>query len=73
VPSTGFFRQFDIVVEAHLDDGTSSAGGNFRINTRNGVSDSTFSNNAGYDILTVNNPAIPTINLTRPEQIWMLV
>jgi predicted phage tail protein len=60
---TGIIREYDVVVEAHLDDGTSSAGGNIS-GSRFGITDSSFANNEGYDILYVNNPKVPALNLT---------
>jgi len=59
-----FIRDYDIVVEGHLTDGTSSAGGNCVTGLRNSVTDSDFSNPYGYDILYVNNPKVPAIELT---------
>lgn len=55
----GPFRNYDAVVEGHLGDGTSTAGGNFVINN-----DSDYSNSNGYDILAVSNPPIPSVVLT---------
>ncbi len=62
---TGFFREYDVVVEAHLPDGSSSAGGNIN-GSRGGVIDSDFDDghNEGYDILYVDNPPITGIRLT---------
>ena len=57
----GPLRQFDAVVEAMLDDGTTSAGGNFLLDPN---SDASYNNNYGYDIVTVNNPKVPAMTLT---------
>lgn len=64
---TGVLREFDVVVESHLEDGTSSAGGNFNTDIRGGINDSLFSNNVGYDIIYVNNPKVPAFSLTSEE------
>lgn len=55
---SGIYREYDLVVEAHLADGTSSAGGNFN----NVVTeDSSFTNPNGWDIMRVYNPPIRKI------------
>jgi hypothetical protein len=61
---TGVLREFDVVVEAHLPDGTTSAGGNFLTSSRGSITDSEYTNTAGYDILYVNNPRPSAISLT---------
>lgn len=55
----GPFRTYDAVIEGMLEDGTSTAGGNFVLNN-----DSDYSNANGYDILAVTNPRIESIPLT---------
>lgn len=62
---TGIIRDYDVVVEAHLPNGDSSAGGNI-YGSRMSVVDSAFLTNRkkGWDILHVNNTPVPKINLT---------
>ena len=57
----GPFRNYDVVVEAHFADGTSTAGGNFVTSA-----DSSYQNSNGYDILHVINPQVPAVVLTYP-------
>lgn len=66
VEFTGVWRDYDVVVEAHLPNGDSSAGGNIFGGGRLGVTDSSFlpSRKKGWDILHVNNPNVPKITLT---------
>jgi len=63
---SGAIRDYDVVVEAHLQDGSSSAGGNIFSTVRGGNLDSEYSQSKtnGWDILHVNNPKIPAIQLT---------
>ncbi len=62
----GVVRDYDVIVEAHLPNGDSSAGGNIFAGSRLGVTDSSFLPTASkrWDILYVNNPKVPKINLT---------
>jgi hypothetical protein len=59
------YRTMDVVVEGVDPNGYSSAGGQIIRNEAGDVtSDSTYTNNPGYDILYVNNEPFPSVNLT---------
>lgn len=65
----GAYREFDVVVEAHQLDGTSSAGGNFTTDDNGYSLDSLYTNPKGYDICYVNNVSPEAITLTRGEDL----
>ena len=63
--TNGPYRNYDFVVEAGRDGGSSSAGGDY-VNMLNasGIQDSLFSNSLGYDIIYVTNPPPTGVRLT---------
>lgn len=66
---SGIIREYDVVVEAHLIDGTSSAGGNFTTDANElGRKDATYAdvNKNGWDIFYLNNPRTAPATLTHP-------
>ncbi len=68
-PFQGPFRKFDVVVEAHNENGDSSAGGNFLNNVNaNGFGDSDYSRGLGYDIIYAANSGITDPYLTPQDE-----